>query len=396
MDVRHLLNDTPCHIVLLVVDGLGGFADGDHDSELEEARTPNLDQLAAEGMTGLTHPVGPGITAGSGPGHLALFGYDPTEYRLGRGVLSAAGVEFDLRPGDIAARGNLATLDDQGKVASRRAGRIGDEAAQAITAKLSQRVNLDDVEVFFRHISEHRVLVVVRGDDLDPRVNDLDPQREGVPPREPIAQHPAAERTADILKRLDGEMRAALDGEQADAVLLRGFDTFRELPSFRERYGLHAATVARYPMYRGVARLVGMTVLPKTHSPQEQVGLMGQHWDGYDYFFMHEKDTDRAGHDGERDAKIAGIEGIDAVIPDILALDPDVLVVTGDHSTPTQLSAHSWHPVPTLIWGQSVGRDGATSFGERACAYGLLGQHPAVDLMPIMLASALRLEKFGA
>ncbi|MDP8969202.1 MAG: 2,3-bisphosphoglycerate-independent phosphoglycerate mutase [Actinomycetota bacterium] len=396
MDVRHLLNDTPCHIVLLVVDGLGGYADGDHGSELEDARTPNLDRLATQGMTGLTHPVGPGITAGSGPGHLALFGYDPTEYRLGRGVLSAAGVEFDLRPGDVAARGNLATLDDQGQVASRRAGRIGDEAAQAITARLSERVELDDVEVFFRHISEHRVLVVLRGDDLDPRVNDLDPQREGLPPREPIAQDPAAEHTADVLKRLDNAMRTALDGEQVDAVLLRGFDTFHELPSFRQRYGLHAATVARYPMYRGVARLVGMAVLPKTHSPPEQVGLMRQHWDSHDYFFMHEKDTDRAGHDGERDAKIAAIEGIDAVVPDIVALDPDVLVVTGDHSTPTQLSAHSWHPVPTLIWGPSVGRDEVTSFGERACAHGLLGQCRGVDLMPIMLASALRLEKFGA
>ncbi|MDQ3973374.1 MAG: 2,3-bisphosphoglycerate-independent phosphoglycerate mutase [Actinomycetota bacterium] len=396
MDVRHLLNDTPCHIVLLVVDGLGGFADADHGSELEEARAPNLDRLAAEGMTGLTHPVGPGITAGSGPGHLALFGYDPTRYPLGRGVLSAAGVEFDLRPGDVAARGNLARLDDDGKVADRRAGRIGDEPAQAIVAKLNDRVDLDDVEVSFRHISDHRVLVVLRGDGLDPRVNDLDPQRVGVPPREPVAQDPAAERTADVLKRLDAAIRAALDGEQADAVLLRGFDSFRELPTFGERYGLRAATVARYPMYRGVAKLVGMTVLPKTGSPQEQVGLMREHWDRFDYFFMHDKETDRAGHDGERDAKIAAIEGIDAVIPDIVELDPDVLVVTGDHATPTQLSAHSWHPVPTLVWGQSVGRDDVTSFGERACTGGLLGQRPAVDLMPIMLGAALRLEKFGA
>ncbi len=397
MQLTALLNDAPCHIVLVVLDGLGGYADSRFDSELEQAATPNLDRLAAEGVVGLTQPAGPGITAGSGPGHLALFGYDPTEYDLGRGVLSATGVEFDLRPGDIAARGNLCILDADGNVTDRRAGRIADDRAQALTDALNDGVRVDGVEVMFRHISSHRVLAVLRGDGLDPRIGDLDPQKTGVPPNEPVPLDPAAERTAALLADVDAAIREVLaEHDGADALLLRGFDTHHELPSFAERYKLRAATVAIYPMYRGVAKLCGMDTLPRPAGLSEQVAAMKQHWDDYDYFFMHHKKTDEAGHDGKRDDKVAAIEALDAVIPDIVALDPDVIAVTGDHSSPTQLSGHSWHPVPTLLWGPHVGRDDVTSFGERACAGGLLGQRPTQELMPIMLASAGRLEKYGA
>lgn len=398
VDLRPLLNEEPCHIVLLVMDGLGGFATTEQGSELEDADSPNLDQLAAEGTCGLVVPTGAGITAGSGPGHLGLFGYEPTEHELGRGVLSAVGVGFDLRPGDIAARGNLALLDGDGRISDRRAGRIADDRAEAVTAALRDRVDLAtvDAEVFFEHISEHRVLVVLRGDGLDPRVHDLDPQRTGVPPKQPRSRHPDAERTVEILKHLDEQVRDALTDQAADVLLLRGFDTLQELPSFTERFGLRAATVARYPMYRGVAKLVGMAVLPKPADRAGQVAAIREHWDDYDYFFMHEKETDRAGHDGDRAGKIAAIEAVDAVIPDLVALRPDVIVVSGDHSSPTQLQGHSWHPVPTLMWGPRVGIDGVTTFGERACAGGLLGQRPSTDLMPLMLAAAGRLEKYGA
>jgi 2,3-bisphosphoglycerate-independent phosphoglycerate mutase len=396
MKLQSLLTDADTHIVLVVMDGLGGFADAEHDTELEEADTPNLDQLAAEGSVGLVQPVGPGITPGSGPGHLALFGYDPTEYELGRCILSATGVEFDLQPGDVAARGNLATLDADGNVADRRAGRISDDAAQAIVAALEDQVDLDGVEVFFRHIASHRVLVVLRGEGLDPRVADLDPQRTGVPPQDPRPLDPAAQRTADVLRALDKAVRAVLADHRADTLLLRGFDTLHELPSFAERYGLHAATVAIYPMYRGVAKLCGMDTLPRPGGLDEQVTAMRERWNDYDYFFMHHKKPDEAGHDGDRSGKIAGIEALDAVIPDIVALEPDVLVVSGDHSSPTQLSGHSWHPVPTIMWGPLVGRDGVTTFGEGACAHGALGQRPTRELMPIMLAAAGRLAKYGA
>ena len=396
MRVRELVNDNPSHIVLLVIDGLGGYADARHDTELEEASTPNLDRLAADGACGLALPAGPGITVGSGPGHLALFGYDPFEYDLGRGLLSAMGLDVQLRPGDLAARGNLAFLDDQGRVTDRRAGRIDDDRARAIVDQLQAQVVLDDVEVTFEHVSEHRVLLVLRGEGLDPRVEDLDPQRTGVPPREPSATAPQAQRTAQLLARLDAAVRQALADQDADVVLFRGFDTLHELPSMQQRFGLRPATVANYPMYRGVAKLVGMDALPVVDSLAEQIELMAAHWDDYDYLFAHVKAADKAGHDGDRAGKIAAIEAVDEVIDDLVALGPDVLAITGDHSAPTQLHGHSWHPVPTLLWGDRVGRDRVERFGERACATGMLGHLRTQDLLPLMLASAGRLEKYGA
>lgn len=396
VDLTPLLNEEPCHLILLVMDGLGGFADGDTGSELEDAATPSLDRLASEGSCGLLRPAGHGVTAGSGPGHLGLFGYDPSRHELGRGALSAAGVGFELRPGDVAARANLATLDGEGRIADRRAGRIDDQDATAVTAALAERVRLSDVEVCLRHISEHRVLVVLRGEGLDARVADLDPQRVGVPPGTPRALHPDAERTVEVLERLDKVVRESLTDQPADVLLLRGFAAPADLPGLHERFGLRAATVARYPMYRGVAALAGMTLLDRPADRDAQVASIGAHWDEFDYFFMHEKETDRAGHDGERDAKIAAIEAVDAVVPDLVDLGPDVLVVTGDHSCPTQLRGHSWHPVPTLMWGPRVGRDAVVEFGERACTTGLLGQREAHTLMPQMLAAAGRLDKYGA
>lgn len=396
MDLTHLLKDNGSRIVLVVADGLGGYRDAEHDTELAEASTPNLDRLAAEGSTGLLDPLSQGITVGSGPGHLALFGYDPLQYDLGRGVLSALGVGFDLRPGDVAARGNLATLDDDGVVTDRRAGRIADEDAQALVDRLVSEIDLGDVEVFFRHIAEHRVLVVLRGEGLDHRIADLDPQEVGVAPRQPRPRDPAAERTAEVVSRLDAAMREVLAGERGNALLLRGFDTVHELPSMRDLFGLTPACVAIYPMYRGVAQLVGMDVVEKPDGLKGQVEAIRSAWDSHDFFFLHHKKPDSAGHDGDRPAKIAGIEALDAAIPDLLELDPDVLVVTGDHSSPTQLSAHSWHPVPVVAWGPRVGVDETDRFDEHAAVTGALGRRPTMLLMPEMLAAAGRLEKHGA
>lgn len=396
-ELSEVLNDNRCRILLLVLDGLGGYADAQYGSELEQAHTPNLDRLAAEGSVGLLDPLMAGVTVGSGPGHLALFGYDPEEFELGRGILSATGVEFDLQPGDIAARGNLATLDADGNVTDRRAGRIADEPARELTALLDEQVAVDGAEVFFQHISQHRVLCVLRGDGLDPRIHDVDPQRTGVPPRVPSARHPDAERTAGVVADLDQRIRSALaDDDRADVLLLRGFDTLQDLPDFGDRYRLRAATVAAYPMYRGVAKLVGMHPLPMPHGLAEQVALLREHWDDYDYFFMHHKATDQAGHDGLRDDKVAAIEEVDAIVDDLVALEPDVLVVTGDHSSPTQLSGHSWHPVPVLMWGPHVGRDAVTTFAERTATTGLLGRMPTRQMMTVALAAAGKLEKWGA
>jgi 2,3-bisphosphoglycerate-independent phosphoglycerate mutase len=397
MDLAELIQPADTKILLVVMDGLGGYADADHGTELEEAATPNLDLLAAEGITGLAEPVGPGITPGSGPGHLGLFGYDPEQFELGRGALSAAGLDFELEAGDVAARGNLGTLGPDGAVTDRRAGRIPDAEAQAAVELLQARVQVPGLEVFFRHEREHRLLVVLRGDGLDPRLTDTDPQRTGVPPLVAEALAPDAKRTADLVAELDARIRAALaDHPKANVVLLRGFDTHRELPSFATRYGLRSAAVAIYPMYRGIARLLGMDVLGRPADLGEQLAILRDAWERYDYFFLHHKHTDSAGEDGDRARKIAAIETLDAVVPDLRALGPDVIAVSGDHSTPSQMAAHSWHPVPTLLWSERCGRDDSTQFGERWCRQGMLGIRPTKDLMALMLANADRLQKYGA
>jgi 2,3-bisphosphoglycerate-independent phosphoglycerate mutase len=397
VDLAELIEPAQTKIVLVVMDGLGGYADAEHGTELEEAATPNLDRLATEGITGLVEPVGPGITPGSGPGHLGLFGYDPLQFELGRGALSAAGLDFELEAGDVAARGNFATLGPDGAITDRRAGRVPDDEARALVEQLQSKVSVPGVEVFFRHEREHRLLVVLRGDGLDPRLGDTDPQRTGVPPASVEALDPDAKRTADVVAEVDAQVRAALaDQPKANVVLMRGFDTHRELPSMSARYGLRAAAVAIYPMYRGIARLLGMDVLGRPADLAEQVTILRDAWRDYDYFFVHHKSTDSAGEDGDRARKIAAIETLDAAMTDVLALGPDVVVVSGDHSTPSQLAAHSWHPVPTLLWATHAGRDETTQFGERWCARGLLGVRPTKDLMPVMLANAGRLTKYGA
>jgi len=399
MDLTPLVvHNATSKIVLVVMDGLGGYADADHDTELEEASTPNLDTLAAEGINGLVEPVGPGITPGSGPGHLALFGYDPEEFQLGRGALSAAGLEFVLEPGDVAARGNFCTIDADGNITDRRAGRVPDPQARALIERLQKGVTLGHgVEVFFRHEREHRLLVVLRGDALDPRISDTDPQQIGVPPRESTALDPQAKRTADLVNELDRQIRGLLAGEpKANGVLLRGFDSHRELPSFRQRYGVLAAAIAIYPMYRGIASLCGMEVLGRPADLREQLDVLRGAWDDYDYFFVHHKYTDSAGEDGDRPRKIAAIESLDAAVPDLRALSPDVLVVSGDHATPTQMAAHSWHPVPTILWSKRGQRDDVQRYGERWSGQGALGVRPTKTLMPLMLAHAGRLAKYGA
>ena len=398
MQLSELATGGGSTILLVVIDGLGGFSDAEHGTELEEASTPNLDRLATEGTTGMLEPVGPGITPGSGPGHLALFGYDPVEFRLGRGALSAAGLGVTLEPGDVAARANLCTIDADGLVVDRRAGRIPDDEAARVVRTLQDGVRLDGVEIAFHHERGHRVLVVFHGEGLDPRVNDTDPQATGEPPREPRALVREAGPTATIVARTVTEARRVLaDEPAANGLLLRGFDSHREVPSFRDRTGMRAAAVAVYPMYRGIARLLGFEVLDDPQDLDDQARLLEKHRDDADLFFVHHKDADAAGEDGDRTAKIRAIERLDAAMPDLLAAcEPGVVAVTGDHATPAQLAAHSWHPVPVLVHGDRVGRGGVDRFGERWCLAGALGRRPSRDLLAILMAGAGRLEKFGA
>src|SRR4029079_307791 len=397
MDLTPLIQPADTKILLVVMDGLGGYADAEHGTEIEEAATPHLDQLVREGTAGMCEPVGPGITPGSGPGHLGLFGYDPEEFELGRGALSAAGLDFELRAGDVAARGNLATLGPDGTLTDRRAGRIPDPEPRVVAESLQAKVSVPGIEVFFRHEREHRVLVVLRGPGLDPRLSDTDPQHSGLAPLAAEALDPEAKRTADLIAEVDAQVRKVLaDEPRANVVLFRGFDTHRELPGFDARCGLRAAAFAIYPMYRGIARLLGMDVLGRPADLREQLAILRGAWNDYDYFFLHHKYTDSAGEDGDRARKIIAIEDLDAVVPDLRALGADVIAVSGDHATPSQMAAHSWHPVPTLLWSERCGRDEVEQYGEKWCRQGALGLRPTKDLMAFMLANADRLAKYGA
>jgi len=401
MDLADLLQDNGSKIILFVWDGVGGIQAGPEDlTELQAARTPNADRLVAEGCCGLLEPVYPGVTPGSGPGHLGLFGYDPIEYQCGRGALAAAGVGFDLQVGDVAARLNFCTIDSDGNVSDRRAGRIPNEECQRLVAKLADAIpDVDGVEVHWRPVKEHRALLVLRGEGLGGGIEDTDPQATGVPPREVQVKDDSAEtaRVAGVVRKVLARAREVLaDEEKANMVLSRGFAGRPNWPSVQERFGLRAAVVAGTPMYRGVAKLVGMEALDACNDVAKDVASLAAAWNDYDFFFLHYKHTDKAGEDGDFEAKVAYIEEADAALPALENIGADVLTVTADHSTPSAMKVHSWHPVPVLLSARTVRRDAVAEFNEIACIQGGLGLRPSIHLMPLALAHAGRLAKFGA
>jgi len=395
--VRELAEKNDSKIMMLVADGLGGLPmEPGGRTELETAATPNLDRLAARGTSGSSVPVLPGITPGSGPGHLGLFGYDPLEFKIGRGALEATGIGFELGPDDVAARGNFCTLDQQGRITDRRAGRIPSEESVRVVERL-QAVQVPGVEVFVRPVKEHRFVVVFRAAGLSGAVADTDPQATGVPPLAPQPLAAAATRTAAVAAEFVARSRSLLaDEPKANGMVLRGFAGRPALPSYEELYGLRAAAIAVYPMYKGLARLVGMTLVGEATTLAEQIAALRGCWQDYDFFFLHFKYTDSTGEDGAFDRKVGRIEELDAAIPAIEALGPRVLIVTGDHSTPSRLKSHSWHPVPTLLVADTCRPDGLTGFSERDCLRGGLGIFPAKHLMMMAMAHALRLGKYGA
>ena len=395
--VRELAEKNGTKIVMLVADGLGGLPMEPHGkTELETASTPNLDALAGRGTSGLSVPVLPGITPGSGPGHLGLFGYDPLAFKIGRGALEATGIGFELGPQDVAARGNFCTLDAAGLISDRRAGRIPSEESFKVVERL-QSVKIPGVETFVKPVKEHRFVVVFRGQGLDGAVADTDPQAIGVEPLDPVPLTAAAQRTADVAKEFVRQARAILaDEKKANGLVLRGFAAKPQLPSYLDLYGLRAAAIAVYPMYKGLAQLAGMTLVGKAQSLDEQIDELAKCWNDYDFFFLHYKYTDSTGEDGAFEQKVKRIEELDRAMPRIEKLKPDVLIVTGDHSTPSRLKSHSWHPVPTLLVADTCRPDGLTKFSERDCLRGGFGQFPAKHLMLLAMAHSLRFGKYGA
>lgn len=390
---------TESRILWLVLDGLGDLPRaGDAATPLSAAETPNLDRLAREGCCGRFDPVGPGITPGSGPGHLGLFGYDPSEYEIGRGVLSAVGIDFPLRPGDVAARFNFCTVDREGKITDRRAGRLPTAENERLVARLRQIRPAPGVELFVETESEHRGVLVLRGDGLGCRVSDTDPQRTGVVPLEARALDEASQRTAAIVTAFVAEARRLLAPEErANLILLRGFDALPSLPSMAERFRLRPVCIATYPMYRGLARLVGMAMPPAPRQLADFPAALRAVWAEHDFFFAHVKYTDKAGEDGDFTRKQEVIEEVDRLLPELLAPGFEVVVVTADHSTPCCFRAHSWHPVPALVWSPGrVFRDSVEAFSEGHCLAGGLGRQPLRFLIAEALAAAGKLAKFGA
>ena len=386
-------------IVMLVMDGLGGHPlELNGPTELEKAYTPNLDILASKSVCGLQLAIGSGITPGSGPGHLSIFGYDPIKYQVGRGVLAATGIGFDLKSGDVAARGNFCTVDEKGIVTDRRAGRISSEKNMELCKKLCKNIKINGVEIFIETVKEHRFLLVLRGDGLNGDLIDTDPQAIGNKPHEPKLKSSGNDKTTEILKEFISQASEILSNEKpANMILLRGFSKKPDWAKFPEVFGLRSAAIAAYPMYRGLAKLIGMDLLETGQTVEEEFKTLEDNWDNYDFFFLHVKKTDSYGEDGNFPRKVSVIEEVDTLIPRLTKLNPDVIIITGDHSTPSILKSHSWHPVPTLIYSKYCRPDKVDKFGERNCLNGGLGPRlPAVDLMPIAMANALRLDKFGA
>ncbi len=397
--LKDLLKENNSKIVMLVMDGVGDIrsTEFENKSPLEYAKTPNMDALALESVCGRHIPVMPGITPGSGPGHLGIFGYDPIDVVIGRGVLEAVGLGLELKHGDVAARANFATLDAEGIIVDRRAGRISDGENKNLCSILQQIKEIDGVKIIVKPGKGHRFVVLLRGDNLNSAIHDTDPQHEGHAPLKAKPRKDEAVFTADIINKFVSEARTLLKNEQrANGILLRGISERPRIPGFKEKYKLEAAAIASYPMYRGIADLLGMTLLP---APETIKGLFETYiefYNKYDFFFIHVKGTDQAGEDGEFLTKADVIEQVDGALPILLRKKPDVLAITGDHSTPCPMYSHSWHPVPVLVNSQFCGIDDATRFTENQCNIGGLGFFESKHLMTLLLANALRLDKYGA
>ena len=392
-----VVRPTSSRIVMVVVDGLGGMPHPEYGkSELEFADLQTLDALSASSSLGLTTPVLPGITPGSGPGHMALFGYNPVKYLLGRGILEGMGIGADICQGDVAARGNFCVLGEQGNILDRRAGRLDTETCKALCAELNE-IKIDGVDIKVYPVMDYRFVLVIKGQGLCPNVSETDPQIEGVHPlvAQPLSSD--AQSTVGIVKEFvckATEILSSFEGE-ANGILLRGFSSLPTLPDFGRQYALSPAAIAAYPMYKGLAGLIGMDVIQSEQTFEGEIDALEANFDdGHNFFFLHYKPADSAGEDGDFIAKVRQLENFSHQINRVIEMEPDVLVICGDHSTPSFTASHSWHPVPVLI--KSTYSEGTgTVFNEKTCREGALGTMQAEHLMLQVLAHANKLKKFG-
>jgi len=395
--IQSLAVQTDSRLVMTVIDGIGGLPVRGK-TELEAAKVPNLDRLASKSICGLIDPLSCGITPGSGPSHLALFGYDPFRYEIGRGVMEALGIGLELTKDDLAVRGNFATIDERGFITDRRAGRISTEKNREVCQFLQKEIKeFEGIQISIHPGREHRFVIVFRGEGLRDDLSDADPQKDGLKAKGTAGLSQEAQRTAGIVNSYMKKSTEILKPfYPANTILLRGFSKIPDIPTMADRYKLRPAAIATYPMYRGLARLVGMEILETGETIQDEVATLKKYFDQYDFFYLHYKKPDMAGEDGNFKAKVKAIEEIDRILPSILKLKPDVLVITGDHATPSLLKSHSWHPNPILFYSKYIQPDGIRRFTEKHCQRGELGRFPAVDVLPLMLANGLKLKKFGA
>jgi len=395
--MKNLSTPTDSKILFIVLDGLSGLPDEKKGkTELEQANIPNLDSLAADSVCGMSVPVAHGITPGSGPSHLSLFGYDPLKYEVGRGILEALGIDFPLEPSDVAFRINFATVDENNIVTDRRAGRISSEKCKEICEELD-KIKIEGVEIFVRAVKEHRAAMILRGKGLAGNIADTDPQRIGLKVKKVIAIDSESKKTAALADEFVERAKEVLKKHYpANMLMLRGASKHEEFPSMQEIYKLNPAAIATYPMYKGIVRLIGMNVLDAGETYETEIETLKSNFSKYDFFYFHYKKTDSTGEDGDFERKVKALEDFDKKLPEILSLNPDVVVLTGDHSTPSVLKAHSWHSVPVLINSKYCRKDEVKVFNETECTKGGLGTIQATDIMPLAMANALKLLKFGA
>ncbi|OGS34148.1 MAG: phosphoglycerate mutase [Elusimicrobia bacterium RIFOXYC2_FULL_34_12] len=394
--LKKLTTKTDSKIVLLVMDGLGGVQNETGKTELETANHPNMDELAKKSICGLSDPISSGITPGSGPAHLSIFGYDPLKHEIGRGLLDTLGIEFKFTDDDMAARGNYCTVDEKGIITDRRAGRISTDKNIDICKKLDGMV-IDGIKIFARPVKEHRFSIIFRGKGLVDKILDSDPQKEGLKPLDAVATEESAKVTADVVNKFIQKAKEILKNDHpANMILLRGFSKMVKLPKFQEVYQLTPACIALYPMYKGLAQLCGMEVLKSGDTIETEFQTLKDNFSKYDFFYVHIKQTDSSGEDGDFQRKVKIIEQVDKSLPVLTSLNPDVIIITGDHSTPAVHAGHSWHPVPLLIYSKKCRFDKVQRFSETDCISGGLGRIAAREIMPIALSNAGKLLKYGA
>jgi len=395
--IKEIYSKNDKKILLFVIDGLSGLP-VNGKTELEKANTPNLDNLSKKSSCGRILPVDWGITPGSGPAHLSIFGYDPVKYQIGRGVLEALGVGVDLKKGDVAVRCNFCTIDENGIVIDRRAGRIETEKSKLLVEKLQKEISkIEDIEIHLYPGKEHRFVLVLRGEGISDNLNDTDPQKEGKKPLELIAQDEKSEKTKRVVEEFLRRVKEILKNEEkANFALLRGFSSLPDWETFGQKWNLKACGIAYYPMYRGLAKLVGMDVAENIENFEQALKILPEVFKKYDFVYLHYKETDKKGEDGDFEGKVKEIEKVDKYIPEILNSGADVIAITADHSTPALMKSHSWHPTPLLIYSPVSEPDPCEKFDEKEVLKGYLGTIKGFQLLPLLLALSGKLKKFGA